>query len=248
MRTRSRRIDQPSVELSRVGVPNSTLEWEGCFNVRDLGGLATAEGGRTRRGAVVRADCVAGLTEAGWTALAAHGVRTVIDLRNDDELGGGGGGAPRPDELTTIHLPLDNIEDDEFWGGRWADGPEFATPLYYRAHLERFPGRSARVIAAIASARPGGVLFHCVRGRDRTGQIAMLVLALAGVAPEEVAADYCLSNACLPDREADECLSGEGTSAGEVIVSTLASLDVPAQLRRGGLTDADLARLRARLS
>ena len=150
--------------------------------------------------------------------------------------------------MDTVHLPLDDIDDTEFWGDRWYDDPEYATPLYYRAHLERFPERSARVITAIARARPGGVLFHCVRGRDRTGQISMLVLALAGVAPEAVAADYCVSNDCVPDRDADEFLSRQGTSAAEVIVSTLASLDVPAQLRRGGLADDDLVRLRSRLS
>lgn len=38
----------------------------------------------------------------------------------------------------------------------------------------------------------------------------MLVLALAGVAPEAVAADYCISNDCVPDRDADELLSREG--------------------------------------
>ena len=141
-----------------------------------------AGGGRTRIGAVVRADCVEGLTEPGWSALTAYGIRTVIDLRNHDELGTDI--APRPDDLDTVHLPLDDIDDTEFWGDRWYDDPEYATPLYYRAHLERFPARSARVITAIARARPGGVLFHCVRGRDRTGQISMLVLALAGVAPE----------------------------------------------------------------
>ena len=34
------------------------LEWEGCVNVRDLGGLPTEDGGETRRGAVVRSDTV----------------------------------------------------------------------------------------------------------------------------------------------------------------------------------------------
>ena len=76
----------------------------------------------------------------------------------------------------------------------------------------------------------------------------MLMLTLAGVAPDELAADYCVRTERLPDDEADGFLRGKGTSAGEVTVSTLASLDVAAQLRRGGLTDEDLARLRARLS
>ena len=121
-------------------------------------------------------------------------------------------------------------------------GPQFATPLYYAAHLERFPERSARVLAAVARAEPGGVLVHCVSGRDRTGQVSMLLLALAGVAPEEIAADYVLSAARLrsryeslgePDQgpELDEFLTSRGTSAGELIVSTLASIDLEATLQ-----------------
>ena len=71
------------------------LEWPSCGNVRDLGGLRTADGGRIRPGALVRADDLERLTTDGWAALEAHGVRTVIDLRNPDEVRGDG--APRPD-------------------------------------------------------------------------------------------------------------------------------------------------------
>lgn len=35
------------------------LDWDGCFNVRDLGGLPVAGGGATRWGAAVRADALA---------------------------------------------------------------------------------------------------------------------------------------------------------------------------------------------
>ena len=44
------------------------LDWEGCFNVRDLGGLRTRDGRTTRFGRIVRADALDGLTEAGWAA------------------------------------------------------------------------------------------------------------------------------------------------------------------------------------
>ena len=39
-----------------VAVQERTLSWDGCLNVRDLGGHVTEGGGRTRYGAVVRAD------------------------------------------------------------------------------------------------------------------------------------------------------------------------------------------------
>jgi protein-tyrosine phosphatase len=233
----------------------AALDWEGCFNVRDLGGLDASGGRKTRWGAVVRADSVEQLTAAGWAALSHHGVRTVIDLRNDDERAQDV--APRPSGVTTIHVPLDGADDREFWDV-WDSGPQFGTPLYYRPHLDRLPERSVAVVEAIARAEPGGVVFHCVGGRDRAGQIAMLVLALVGVAPEDIAADYALSAERLRARaaargEEDECslldafLAGQGTSARDVILGLLAELDVGAHLRAGGLRNADLAAVRARL-
>lgn len=231
------------------------LDWDGCFNVRDLGGLPTSDGRTTRRGAVVRADTLEELTADGWAALVGHGVRTVIDLRNDDELGEDV--APRPAEVTTVRIPLDVSDDREFWDV-WQSGPQFGTPLYYRPHLERFPQRSAAVVAAVAQAQPGGVAFHCAGGRDRSGQVAMLLLALAGVPAEVIAADYAVSFERLPARyvargEEDQgpllesYLRERGTSAEAVIVELLDGLDVEAHLVGAGLTAGDVAALRGRL-
>jgi protein-tyrosine phosphatase len=74
----------------------------------------------------------------------------------------------------------------------------------------------------------------------------MLLLALVGVASEDIATDYALSSERLrtryaalgePDQgpELEEFLAGRGTSAPELIVETLASLDLAKALRRGGL-------------
>ena len=231
------------------------LTWEGCFNVRDLGGLRTADGRRTRFGRLIRADGLGGLTAAGWAALEAAGVRTVVDLRNDDEVGEDA--APRPASVTTVRVPLDASEHREFWNV-WGSGPQFGTPLYYEPHLEQFPERSAVAMAAIARAAPGGVVFHCSAGRDRSGQIAMLVLALAGVEPEEIAGDYALSAGRLAARalawgredqgpHLEAFLAGRGTTAGEVILGTLDRLDVESRLCGRELTREDVAALRARL-
>jgi protein-tyrosine phosphatase len=224
------------------------LDWDGCVNVRDLGGLRTADGRELRRGAVVRADAVDRLSAAGWSALWEHGIRTVIDLRNDEERSPDV--APRPQGLTTVHLPLDGIEDTEFWG-YWAAGPQFGTPLYYRPFLDRFPHRTAAVIAAIAHAPPGGVLFHCGVGRDRTGLISLLLLALAGVAPEDIAADYELSAARVGVHdqfaEIEEYLRGRGTTAADLVAAMATELDAEDYLRSAGVTGDDIAAVRDRL-
>lgn len=227
------------------------LAWDGCWNVRDLGGLLTADGRSVRRGAIVRSDSANRLTAAGWSALVAHGVRTIVDLRDPTEqlpdL------APRSAELRTVCVPLEDRTDAAFWD-RWRSLS--GTPLYYRAFLERWPERFAAVFAAIAEAGPGGVLLHCAAGRDRTGLVTLLLLALAGVPPEEIAADYALSIERLrirsahlgrPDEDiaAQEHLRKASTSSRAVIQATLAELDVPAYLRDGGLRpDQEAAILR----
>ena len=86
----------------------------------------------------------------------------------------------------------------------------------------------------------------------------MVLLALLGVAPSDIAADYMLSYECLPARYAargeddqgpllQAYLADRGTTASDVIIDTLKSLDVEAQVRTGGLTDEDLITLRDRL-
>ena len=203
----------------------------------------------------MRADALDGLSESGWQALTRHGVHTVIDLRDDDERRPDA--APRPQEVTTLRIPLDVSEDRDFWSV-WRNGPQFATPLYYGPHLARFPERNAAVLAAIADAPPGGVVFHCGGGRDRAGQVALLVLALAGVPPDVIASDYALSFERLPARygayrEPDQgpvihrYLAERGTAAEAVIAELLADLDVPRVLHDGGLSDAQMDRLRSRL-
>ncbi|GAA3532463.1 tyrosine-protein phosphatase [Nonomuraea rosea] len=225
------------------------LAWEGCHNVRDLGGLAVAGGGRTRWGAVVRSDTPDRLTPQGWEAAAAHGVRTILDLRTPGQHHAEPG--LRPAGMTVVSMPLDQPGDP---------GSElYGTPLYLRSFLDRWPDRCARALRAIAEAPPGGVLVHCVAGRDRTGLLAILLLALAGVAPADILADYELSAARLrplyallgqPDNglRVAERMAAAGTTTAEAVGAVLDGLDAEAYLRGGGLTSSDLAALRARLT
>lgn len=229
------------------------LDWPDCYNVRDLGGLSTIDGRTTRRGAVVRADSADRLTAEGWAALWSHGVRTVLDLRNDAEREEG---SPRPSGLTTVHVPPDDHSDTEFWD-QWGHGLD-CTPLYYRAFLRRFPATVARVVSAVADARPGGVLIHCSGGRDRTGLVAMLLLAFAGVPARDIADDYTRSARRLApawndlglgdqNGKVEALVASRGTTVEGALLDTLASVDVAAFLERAGVARQRLSALRGRL-
>jgi protein-tyrosine phosphatase len=228
-------------------VSKKSLNWPRCFNARDLGGLPLAGGGAVRPGALVRSDTVDRLDPDGWAALVDHGVRTVIDLRNDDELQPVDG---RPPAVETIVLAHDGLEEDPaFWAEMWED-PRFGSPLYFPPHLERFPHRSARVLQAIAHAEPGGVLVHCQGGRDRTGLICALALTVAGAEPEAIAEDYARSfeGAAAQPSDAKILAALDGATPRTALLDVLATTDVAAALARGGLTDNDAAALRERLT
>ena len=231
------------------------LLWDGCFNARDLGGLLTSDGRRTRWGAVVRSDSLDHLSAAGWSALEAHGIRTIIDLRNDEERPADA--EPRLAGITTVHVPLDDIADTEVWEYIWGNGLD-GSPLYYRPFLERKPDRCAAAVAAVARAAPGGVVVHCGVGRDRTGLISLLLLALVGVGPDDIASDYKLSTERLQPLwtergeedqglQIKELLARKNTSARALLLDILGSLDIHAYLSSAGLREDDLDALRARL-
>jgi protein-tyrosine phosphatase len=175
------------------------LRWDGCLNIRDLGGLPTEAGGRTRRGVVLRADSIRKLTDAGWNAMLDYGVSRIVDLRVNSEL------AQDPSRELSIDLVHVSVLP-EFGSEVWAefDAISDAAPDAPSAHravylefLKRFPSKFAAAVEAIAGAPSGVVVIHCVGGKDRTGLVSALVLRLAGVSIEEVAADYAQSEANL---------------------------------------------------
>jgi protein-tyrosine phosphatase len=166
--------------------PNRHLPIEGTFNIRDLGGyMAGARETLWRR--VLRADGLHRLTEAGRDALVGEGVRTVIDLRRPAELDA----QPNPFR-TDGRVHYVNVSLFENLAPSY--GPQIDTlhALYVRA-LEERADAIASILSTIAEAEEGAVLFHCTAGKDRTGLIAALLLGNAGVADDEIIADYALT-------------------------------------------------------
>jgi protein-tyrosine phosphatase len=166
-----------------VDIAARDLEWEGCDNVRDLGGLPTAGGGETVRGRIIRANNLDLLTRDGWQALWDYGVRTVIDLRNEQECRTD---ITRPTGLTMLRVPFDTYASAE-WIKQWYQP---GRPSNFRRYLADYPQALIDFGNAVASAEPGGIVVHCAVGRDRTGLAALMLLVHAGVDERLAAADW----------------------------------------------------------
>ena len=165
-----------------------TLEADGLTNARDLGGLPRKDGSATPSGVFFRSENVDRLTPAGWDQVYAAGVRSVVDLRQQVERDQDT--SPRPAWLTTLHVDHDGLDEHpDFWVDYWETGL-VGTALYYLPHLAALPQRTGAVLAALAEAPEGGVLFHCMAGRDRTGLVAAILLSAVDTEPDAIVEDY----------------------------------------------------------
>ena len=225
------------------------------LNARDLGGYPTVDGAMTRRRSLLRTDDLAQLSRAGLRALAEYGIETVLDLRWPGEIATAP--SPVPRELpavryVSVSLLTENPEDWMALCGR-------CTKEQWKcAVLERVRPQLKRALGVIAAAGPGPLLFHCVAGKDRTGVIAALLLALADVAPGAIAADYGMSTGNLRDaylrryRDGDPAAIIEAVRCPqETVYNMLEYLDraggTRAYLAGIGLGNDEIGRLRARL-
>jgi protein tyrosine/serine phosphatase len=235
------------------------LTWEGCLNVRDVGGYATEDGARIRWRTLLRADNLCGLTQVGRDALVSHGVRTIVDLRGiSDPDSGTHPFGPDGSHAGTVgywHWPIRDPADLELQQAFLATTTLVET---YVLNVNRCGPRIAAIARAFAEAPDGGFLVHCHVGKDRTGLVIGLLLALAGVPRETIVADYALSEENLrPLYDARRAAGRDENwdawrSAPETMRALLDHLDQAyggprAYLAAAGLTDHELARVRARL-
>lgn len=181
--------------------PRRRLELEGARNVRDLGGYSTHDGGVTRWRRILRADSLHALSPAAQESLLGIGVRTVVDLRRNGEIEAEPNVFAASSEVDYHHL---NMLGD---GHLDIERPPEGTPTpqhmahFYCGYLDTRQPAVSRILSTMAAAGNQAVLFHCAAGKDRTGVLAGLILRLAGVPVQTIAADYGLSAHFLAEPE-----------------------------------------------
>ncbi|MBX6387918.1 MAG: tyrosine-protein phosphatase [Frankia sp.] len=172
---------------------------DGWDNARDLGGLPTLDGGRTRPGVLLRSDTPQELTPTDVARLRSEfGLRTVLDLRAQEEAQAEGRGL-------LAHEPVD-YHNLSFLTGRWVmpSDPSYVQLVrsrgtedrvqHYLDYLRLAGDQVARAVQLVATEDSGPTLFHCAAGKDRTGVLAALILSLVGVERDIVIDDYVASN------------------------------------------------------
>jgi protein-tyrosine phosphatase len=207
-------------EAGRVAVAAEArrVDWEGCLNARDLGGLPLRTGGFTTCGVVVRSDDLARLTTRGAEQFAAADVTAMLDLRFGVEVERWP--SPQKNRPGYRNVPLWNDDvTDAVVGGSLAD--------VYRALTVRARAELKAIFTALAEGvGRGTVVVHCFSGKDRTGLACGLLLDLCNVEREAIGEDFAASEANLRPMF-DEWLAAEADlDARAVLAQELTSCPV----------------------
>jgi protein-tyrosine phosphatase len=245
-------------------------------NLRDLGGIPVA-GGAIAPGHLFRSDDVSTVPEDQALELYERGIRTIIDLRSAAEAAHTGRGALGAFEVDYRRLSLvrGGAEPDVFLQHlREGSATAYTVGEFYAATLIAEAETLAEGMRTIAEA-PGGVLFHCAAGKDRTGIFAAALLCVLGADDDDIATDYARSAVMVPlimarvsasighlMGESDAFFRAAAEGVGPVspllgaehdaMVAMLAILQADrggaaAVLRNAGLEDAVVESLRARV-
>ncbi len=245
--------------------PLRHLDLEGAHNVRDLGGYETVDGRRTRWKTFLRSDGMHRLTSRDQEQLLRYGVRTVIDLRRTEEVRSQPNVFADSDSVAYLRR---NLTGDDWTSNALDSIPDLdQAQRMARNYVRSLDTRQAsyrEVLATLASPGVLPAIFHCTAGKDRTGRIAALLLANAGVDEETIVEDYALSaryrfQAYLADpsnqpdvpRDVKTWREYQGiVSPPQTMRLVLKHLNdryggVPGYLRAIGLTDDQIESLRA---
>lgn len=178
------------------------IDLDGVVNMRDLGGLPTRDGGRIQAHRLIRSDNLQDLSRADVSRLIGLGVSDIVDLRSNTEVQVSGDGPLRATPLRHHHHSFfpearndragaaakdwragtqDMVKDASFWS------------QHYRGYLTGRPDSVTAALSVVATAT-GGTIVHCAAGKDRTGTVVGLALAVAGVPDELIVEDYVLTS------------------------------------------------------
>ncbi len=177
--------------------PRRHLDLEGTCNTRDIGGYATRDGRQTRWGRLLRSDSLHNLSPKSRQTLLDFGLRSILDLRKSAEMQKTRNVFFGSEEVQYYHQNMvgdtlirerENIPSalDYVEHMRWS----------YSVVLDRRNSHIHDTLCLLAQRGTLPALVHCAGGTERTGLIIGLVLGIAGVPDETIAADFALTARC----------------------------------------------------
>ena len=178
------------------------INFESVPNFRDLGGYRTQDGRAVAWRRLFRSAALHSMSRPDIARFKEDiRPRAVLDLRSPSEpnkqreislLGEVGARyhnvpfRPTSPEYTKHEMEL------------FRDATDMGELYLYRICQPEFGKRLVDSLELIAERNNHPLVFHCTAGKDRTGVLAAMLLAAAGVIDEDISHDYTLSAPFIP--------------------------------------------------
>jgi protein-tyrosine phosphatase len=178
------------------------LDFEGAHNFRDMGGYPLQDERRVRRGKLFRSDHLGKLTDADQVLLKELGIRTVVDLRRQEERDEALDRVDHPG-VEHIWMPVMAEAADVVSLRRSLERGEMSAHqahdflvLANRQFVEVFSQVFSEFLHLLLEPEKYPLVFHCSAGKDRAGYAAAMSLFAIGASEETVLHDYLATNHC----------------------------------------------------
>jgi protein-tyrosine phosphatase len=178
------------------------IDLEGTTNTRDIGGYMTDDMRIIRYGQIIRSENLSRLTDSDFQKLEELGVKTVIDLRSDEEHDHSPTAWEGDNPPQFHHFPIGDSRNDWFKAQRrLVKGNRFSEKQSlehmeegYRMIAEEGPPSYVRLMDLVLDESNWPILIHCNAGKDRTGVAVALIQEALGVDRETIMEEYLLTN------------------------------------------------------
>ena len=178
------------------------IDFESVPNFRDLGGYRTQDGRAVAWRRLFRSADLQSMSRLDIARIKEDiRPRTVIDLRTPREL-------TKQREISLLdevgaryhNVPLQPASPDyvKQETERFHDATDLGELYLYRIRQPKFGQGLVDSLELIADCNNHPLVFHCSMGKDRTGVLAAMLLAAAGVIDEDIVHDYTLSAPFMP--------------------------------------------------
>jgi protein-tyrosine phosphatase len=185
--------------MTPPNLADDSIETTGLRNLRDLGGLPTAGGGRTRPGVILRSEAPVAMSPDQLAALAALGLRSALDLRDEanEDVFAMPTLPPGVERLVAGITPPANPDGKgllaQVMDGERLDYPASELADLYVQMLADNPDKFGAALGYLCDAGNHPLLIHCHAGKDRTGLVAAMALELVGVPRAAIVEDFELT-------------------------------------------------------
>lgn len=197
--------------------PQRHIPIPGTHNFRDAGGYRVDGGGSIRWRTLFRSDSLHGVPQQGLDQIVELGVRSAFDVRYPHEVRNRAHSLSSHAAVVYHNSPLSDLT------APWSE-PVSTLEEMNLFFLEDNASRVSTALQRFAAPGAFPALVNCTVGKDRTGLVVALLLAIAGVSRADIVRDYMLSDVPTRDLRARTVQVAIANGADEKLVRELTSI------------------------